>query len=92
MAAEQHDRAGDSQVSDVLHTAGGMTPVPPSLQMGKYTTCRARCLIKPWVRPVARGGIPAMTDIRLPNPLDLKLFDKAWLLGRGRMQVEAVGW
>ncbi len=34
--------------------------------------------------------LPALTDIRLPNPLDLKLFDKACLLGRGKVQVGAV--
>lgn len=34
--------------------------------------------------------LPALSDIRLPNPLDLKLFDKACLLGRRNMQVRAV--
>ncbi len=34
--------------------------------------------------------LPALTDIRLPNPLDLKLFDKACLLSRGKVQVGAV--
>ena len=33
---------------------------------------------------------PALTDIRLPNPLDLKLFDKACFLSRGKVQVGAV--
>ena len=32
---------------------------------------------------------PALTDIRLPNPLDLKLFDKACFLSRGKVQVGA---
>lgn len=40
----------------------------------------------------ATKPFPALTDIRLPNPLDLNLFDKACLLGRGKMQVEAVNW
>jgi replicative DNA helicase len=33
---------------------------------------------------------PALTDIRLPNPLDLKLFDKACFLSQGKVQVGAV--
>jgi replicative DNA helicase len=33
---------------------------------------------------------PALVDIRLPNPLDLKLFDKACFLSRGKLQVGAV--
>jgi replicative DNA helicase len=38
----------------------------------------------------ATRPLPALTDIRLPNPLDLKLFDKACLLNRGKVQVGAV--
>jgi len=38
----------------------------------------------------ATKPVPTLTDIRLPNPLDLKLFDKACLLGRGKVQVGAV--
>ena len=34
--------------------------------------------------------LPALTDVRLPNPLDLKLFDKACFLSRGKVQVGAV--
>jgi len=34
--------------------------------------------------------LPALADIRLPNPLDLKLFDKACFLSRGKVQVGAV--
>lgn len=38
----------------------------------------------------ATKPVPALSDIRLPNPLNLELFDKACLLGRGKLQVEAV--
>jgi replicative DNA helicase len=34
---------------------------------------------------------PDLADVRLPNPLDLKLFDKACFLSRGQMQVAGVG-
>ncbi len=34
--------------------------------------------------------LPALNDIRLPNPLDLKLFDKACFVSRRQMQLEAV--
>jgi replicative DNA helicase len=34
---------------------------------------------------------PGLTDVRLPNPLDLTLFDKACFLNRGQMQVVSVG-
>jgi hypothetical protein len=44
------------------HTDGGTRPVPPSLQTGKYLTCRARRSSKPWIRPIAQGGIA--TDVR----------------------------
>lgn len=33
---------------------------------------------------------PALTDIRLPNPLDLKLFDKACFLNAGKVQIRAM--
>ena len=33
---------------------------------------------------------PALIDVRLPNPLDLKLFDKACFLSRGKVQVGTV--
>jgi replicative DNA helicase len=35
---------------------------------------------------------PRLADVRLPNPLDLSLFDKACFLNGGRMQVAAAGW
>lgn len=35
-------------------------------------------------------SLPTLSDIRLPNPLDLKLFDKACFLSRRKMQVAAV--
>jgi replicative DNA helicase len=38
----------------------------------------------------ATKPLPALTDVRLPNPLDLRVFDKACLLGQGKMQVQAV--
>lgn len=34
--------------------------------------------------------LPTLTDIRLPNTLDLRLFDKACFLSRGKVQVRAV--
>ena len=37
------------------------------------------------VRPV-----PSLADVRLPNPLDLKQFDKACFLNRGAIQVSAI--
>ncbi|MET0280858.1 MAG: DNA helicase [Steroidobacteraceae bacterium] len=36
----------------------------------------------PMIKP-----LPALTDIRLPNPLNLKLFDKACLLSQGKVRV-----
>ncbi len=38
----------------------------------------------------ARKSIPDLGDVRLPNPLDLGLFDKACFLGRGAMRMAAV--
>lgn len=38
----------------------------------------------------ALNPFPALTDIRLPNPLDLKLFDKACFLSRGKVQLAAI--
>jgi replicative DNA helicase len=32
---------------------------------------------------------PGLADVRLPNPLDLSVFDRACFIGRGRMQVVA---
>jgi replicative DNA helicase len=37
----------------------------------------------------ASKACPGLTDVRLPNPLDLRLFDKACFLNRGKMQVPA---
>lgn len=34
---------------------------------------------------------PDLSDVRMPNPLDLTLFDKACFLNQGRMQVASVG-
>ena len=34
---------------------------------------------------------PVLDDVRLPNPLDLTLFDKTCFLNRGKMQVATVG-
>ncbi len=39
--------------------------------------------------PAARP-FPALDDVRLPNPLDLKLFDKACFLNRGKVQLRTV--
>jgi replicative DNA helicase len=33
---------------------------------------------------------PALSDVRLPNPLDLTLFDKACFMSRGKVEVGAV--
>ena len=33
---------------------------------------------------------PDLTDVRMPNPVDLRLFDKACFLNRGTMQVAAL--
>lgn len=38
--------------------------------------------------PVAKA-CPDVSDVRLPNPLDLKLFDKACFLSNGAMQIQA---
>lgn len=34
-------------------------------------------------------AFPSLADIRLPNPLDTKLFNKAWFLNAGQLQVSA---
>lgn len=34
---------------------------------------------------------PGLADVRLPNPLDLTMFDKACFLNRGQMQVTTAG-
>ena len=34
--------------------------------------------------------VPELSDIRLPNPLDLSLFDSAWLLGDSKMAVRTI--
>ncbi|NNJ74858.1 MAG: AAA family ATPase [Anderseniella sp.] len=34
---------------------------------------------------------PDLDDVRLPNPLDLSLFDKSCFINNGKMQVEKVG-
>jgi len=39
----------------------------------------------------ARKPYPDLSDVRMPNPLDLTLFDKACFLNQGRMQVASVG-
>lgn len=38
-----------------------------------------------------RQPFPALSDIRLPNPLDLQLFDKACFLNGGEIRLEAIG-
>ncbi|MEQ8480239.1 MAG: DNA helicase [Hoeflea sp.] len=38
----------------------------------------------------ARQPFPALSDIRLPNPLDLELFDKACFLNGGEIRFEAI--
>jgi len=37
----------------------------------------------------ARQEFPGARDVRLPNPLDLTIFDKTCFLSRGRMQLDA---
>ncbi|MCR9279195.1 MAG: DNA helicase [Pseudomonadaceae bacterium] len=39
---------------------------------------------------VAGGGLPGLSDVRLPNPLDLKLFDRACFVNDGEMRLQAV--
>ncbi len=36
-------------------------------------------------------SIPGLADVRLPNPLDLTLFNKACFLHEGKMRIEALG-
>ncbi|NKC00786.1 MAG: DNA helicase [Pseudomonadales bacterium] len=36
------------------------------------------------------GELPGLSDVRLPNPLDLAIFDKACFLHNGEMQLEEV--
>ncbi|RFB79105.1 DNA helicase [Methylovirgula sp. 4M-Z18] len=38
----------------------------------------------------SKKQLPDLRDVRLPNPLDLKLFDKACFLNKGVVQVQAV--
>lgn len=40
--------------------------------------------------PAARS-CPDLRDVRLPNPLDLKLFDKTCFLNNGEVQFQAAG-
>lgn len=35
-------------------------------------------------------GFPGLSDVRLPNPLDLKLFNKACFLNSGKLQLSAI--
>lgn len=37
-----------------------------------------------------RQAFPTLADVRLPNPLDLSLFDKACFLNNGKIRLEAV--
>jgi replicative DNA helicase len=42
-------------------------------------------------RFVAEGGkLPTLNDVRLPNPLDLALFDKACFISDGQLELSAV--
>ncbi len=34
---------------------------------------------------------PDLKDVRLPNPLDLALFDKTFFLNKGEVQLRAAG-
>lgn len=36
------------------------------------------------------SGLPGLDDVRLPNPLDLTVFDKTCFLHNGEMQVQAI--
>lgn len=38
----------------------------------------------------ATKSVPDLDDVRLPNPLDLKLFDKACFLSNGEMRIQAI--
>jgi replicative DNA helicase len=40
-------------------------------------------------KPLAQG-VPSMRDVRLPNPIDLSVFDKACFLHEGKMQLHTV--
>lgn len=39
----------------------------------------------------AADPFPGLADVRLPNPLDLSLFDKSCFMNEGRVRVEAAG-
>ena len=39
---------------------------------------------------LSRRRLPDMTDVRLPNPIDLSLFNKACFLNNGEVRVEAM--
>lgn len=70
---------------------GLMTQVAQLKQFARQHRAIIVCLSQvhrsydPAIRP-----LPALRDIRLPNPLDLKLFDKACFMGQRRMQVGVV--
>jgi hypothetical protein len=36
------------------------------------------------------GSFPSLDDVRLPNPLNLKLFNKACFLNTGKVQLSAM--
>lgn len=36
------------------------------------------------------GSFPGLADVRLPNPLDIKLFNKACFLNNGNLQLSAI--
>ncbi|SCB31353.1 DNA helicase [Rhizobium hainanense] len=58
---------------------------------------RARGVIVVFVSQIDRSydpalkPVPDLSDVRLPNPLDLKLFDKMVFLNNGRVQFKAAG-
>ncbi|NEJ24140.1 AAA family ATPase [Rhizobium leguminosarum] len=61
------------------------------------TFARERGLIMVFISQIDRSyersqkPLPDMADIRLPNPLDLKLFDKTCFLNNGKVAFQAAG-
>jgi len=40
---------------------------------------------------LSKRAVPTFADVRLPNPLDLELFTKAWFLHEGRIRMDRLG-
>jgi len=61
------------------------------------TFARDNCLIIVFISQIDRSydaaakPCPDLADVRLPNPLDLSLFDKSCFMNNGQVRIEAVG-